>query len=156
MEFQSDHNTDAFSKTLPRNYNNPSMSPPQPVAMLAPPGKQIGKLEYFDLDHSNAPPICKTAISSTSTSSLSAAINSIGLPMVPPTIRNQNRSIGHGSSATTSAHLRPQPDGSSVGIPAGSDTGIVYKSVDFVKTEAFMRTRQDAEKNRSLKNRTKD
>lgn len=92
---------------------------PQPQQ---PPSKPIGHLEYFDLDHSNAPPICNTNSSkanSTSTSNLAIA----------------NRT----NPTTFPKAVHPDP------------SGIVYKSVDFVKTEAIKRTRQDTEKNRNEK-----
>lgn len=84
--------------------------------------KPIGHLEYFDLDHSNAPIICNTnssKVNSTSTSNLS---------------------IAHRNNPTTYAKaVHPEP------------SGIVYKSVDFVKTDAIKRTRQDTEKIRNEK-----
>lgn len=155
-EFQSDHNADAFSKTLPRNYNNTPMT----VASSVPPTKQIGKLEYFDLDHSNAPSICKNATGSVSTTNLPSASNS-GTATASSTNRfQQQRNSGFVLPPTSVGGVgsmsRPQMDGAVTTSGPTVDTGIVYKSVDFIKTEAFMRTRQDAEKNRNLKNRTKD
>lgn len=145
-EFQPDPNADAFAKTLPRNFNNSAMVSTPSNSSGA---KQIGKLEYFDLDHSNAPPICKNSNSSISTVNLSAALN-IGLPNVSQTPRfHHQRGSSFGSSAS-SIGSRSQFDAALGPVP-GTDSGIVYKSVDFLKTEAFMRTRQDAEKNRNLK-----
>ncbi len=112
--------SEAISKTLPRNYNNSSASSLTLTKQMIPQQQQptqakpAGHLDYFDLDHSNAPPICNS--NSTSTSNLS---------------------IAHRSNPTYAAKA-VQPDPS----------GIVYKSVDFVKTEAIKRTRQDTEKNR--------
>lgn len=119
--------SEALSKTLPRNYNNSSSSllsttkpmiPQQQQPSLA---KPIGHLEYFDLDHSNAPPICNTNTSKVNSSSTSNLSN---------TQRN---------NPTYAKAIHPDP------------SGIVYKSVDFVKTEAIKRTRQDTEKNRNEK-----
>lgn len=157
VEFQSDANADTFAKTLPRNFNNPGTAS---TSSIAPNNKQVGKLEYFDLDHSNAPAICKNANnSSASTTNLSAALN-VGLPNVNQASRfHHQRGTGFGSPASSlggsSSLLRSQTD-AVMGTVPGIDSGIVYKSVDFIKTEAFMRTRQDAEKNRNLKNRAKD
>lgn len=156
MEFQPDLNADAFAKTLPRNFNNPGIAS---ISASASNIKQLGKLEYFDLDHSNAPSICKNANSSASTTNLSAALN-VGLPNVSQSSRFQHhRGSGFGSAASSyggpSSLTRSQAD-AIMGANPGVNTGIVYKSVDFIKTEAFMRTRQDAEKNRNLKNRAKD
>lgn len=124
------NHSETLSKTLPRNYNNSSASssssltlpkqtiPQQQQQSLA---KPVGHLEYFDLDHSNAPPICNTnssKVNSTSTSNLS---------------------IAHRNNPTYAKAVQPDP------------SGIVYKSVDFVKTEAIKRTRQDTEKNRNEK-----
>lgn len=92
----------------------PQQQQPQPLA------KPIGHLEYFDLDHSNAPPICNThssKVNSTSASVLSTAHRSKPAPFA----------------------VQPEP------------SGIVYKSVDFVKTDAIKRTRQDTEKIRNEK-----
>lgn len=119
--------SEALSKTLPRNYNNSSSSLTLTKQMIPQPQQQsqakpVGHLEYFDLDHSNAPPICNTnsaKANSTSTSNL-AMINRSN-PTFPKAVQ--------------------QPDPS----------GIVYKCVDFVKTEAIKRTRQDTEKNRNEK-----
>lgn len=83
--------------------------------------KPIGHLEYFDLDHSNAPPICNTNTSKVNSSSTT------------------NLSTTHRNNPTYAKAIHPDP------------SGIVYKSVDFVKTEAIKRTRQDTEKNRNEK-----
>lgn len=169
-EFHTDLNADKFSKTLPRNYNNSSTSSSSTAvaasvlsASLAPVsltsnagGRQIGQLDYFDLDHSNPPPICKNANTSVSTSDLSSNSGALSL-------QASYRHSGFGSAASTSSnntavagkkatHIDP------IGVtppnlPAGS--GIVYKSVDFIKTKAFELTRQDAENNRA-KNRLKE
>lgn len=120
--------SEALSKTLPRNYNNSSSSSslainksmtPQPQQHSL--AKPIGHLEYFDLDHSNAPPICNT-----NTAKLNSASTT-------------NLSMTHRSNPTYAKAIHPDP------------SGIVYKSVDFVKTEAIKRTRQDTEKNRNEK-----
>lgn len=131
------------------------------VASSVPPVKQIGKLEYFDLDHSNAPSICKNATSSVSTTNLPSASNSGTVTATSANRFQQQRNSGILLPPTSVAGAagslsRPQMDGVVTASGPTVDTGIVYKSVDFIKTEAFMRTRQDAEKNRNLKNRTKD
>ncbi|KAJ6643413.1 Protein daughter of sevenless [Pseudolycoriella hygida] len=119
--------SEALSKTLPRNYNNSSASStltltrPMASQQQPPAAKPVGHLEYFDLDHSNAPPICNinnSKLNSTSSSNLS---------------------IPHRTNPPFAK--APQPDSS----------GIVYKSVDFVKTQAIALTRQDTEKNRNEK-----
>lgn len=129
-------------------------------------GRQIGKLEYFDLDHSNAPPICKNVNTSVSTSDLSSYLPNSCATSIPthPNLHSHRHS-GFGSIASTSVNhtsatggtLKKVTHNDAVGMApttvAGS--GIVYKSVDFIKTEAFMRTRQDAELNRA-KNRLKE
>lgn len=101
------------SKTLPRNYNNSKTI-----------SKPTGHLEYFDLDHSNPPPICKN-VTSASTSNLS----------------NLNRNQRHhsGGHTTDSVHLF-QKLKENAKIVSNSSSGVVYKSVDFVKTEAIKRT----------------
>lgn len=168
MEFHTDLNVDKFSKTLPRNYNNSSSSTASAVSALAislapmsiasnAGGRQVGKLDYFDLDHSNPPPICKNANTSVSTSDLSSFGPSSILSIA------SNRHSGFGAAASTSTNstatgtLKKTPHIDPVsGAPSGAaSSGIVYKSVDFIKTEAFMRTRQDAELNRA-KNRLKE
>lgn len=166
MEFHTDLNADKFSKTLPRNYNNSSSSTaaaasvlsvtqaPITIASLAS-GRQIGKLDYFDLDPSNAPPICKNTNPSISTSDLSsipthqkvAAIRHSGFVSAPSTSDN--------STATGTLKRATLNDPVSAAPSTAAASGIVYKKVDFIKTDAFMRTRQDAELNRA-KNRLKE
>lgn len=141
-EFKTDLNVDQFSKTLPRNYNNSASLINNSLASLTlspqpnPNTRQTAKLEYFDLDHSNPPPICKNSSTSASTSNLSAA------PVVG------NRLSGFNSMASMNSTLAIKQNEVNI-AGATSASGIVYKSVDFVKTEAFMRTRQDAEMNRA-------
>lgn len=166
IEFHTDLNADKFSKTLPRNYNNSSSSTaavasvlsvslaPISIAPIAS-GRQIGKLDYFDLDHSNPPPICKNVNTSISTSDLSSipthqtatAIRHSGFVSTPTTFSN--------STVTGTLKKTTHNDPVSAATTTAAASGIVYKSVDFIKTEAFMRTRQDAELNRA-KNRLKE
>lgn len=147
-ELEKSFCSEKYSQTLPKNYNNSlSLSAQNFSAQNFPTttncSKQIHKLEYFDLDHSNPPPICKNTNTSASTSNLASHIDQSSV---------QNITKRHTISKT-------QPDviaGSSTNANAVvASTGIVYKSVDFIKTQAFMRTRQDAELNRA-KNRLKD
>lgn len=122
-------------------------------------GRQIGKLDYFDLDHSNPPPICKNANTSASTSDLSSFVSHSGATAMP----TSNRHSGFGPTASTYSNntatgtlkKTSHADGVGVAPSTAAGSGIVYKSVDFIKTEAFMRTRQDAELNRA-KNRLKE
>lgn len=89
-----------------------------------------------------------------STSNLAAA-HTVGIPIVNnhPTARvaHPHRTSGYGFPISSSLARVTHGEGA-VG---GTDTGIVYKSVDFIKTEAFMRTRQEAEKDRDMKKQTK-
>lgn len=159
IEFRADLNADQFSKTLPRNYNN-SASPLMNHISLAPlsispqsiaSNRQVGKLEYFDLDHSNPPPICKNSSTSASTSNLSSHLSVAG-----PSLSMHHLNSRHSGFTPASALTGASPKlTDSVGATPGSASGIVYKSVDFIKTEAFKRTRQDAEMSR-LKNRSKE
>lgn len=129
-------------------------------------GRQAGVLEYFDLDHSNPPPICNNSASiSASTSNLNSQSGGASPWQTNLSHRLSSVSI---SSASVSGNANTSNDaiigttnplgtslasGSVVNPPTAS--GIVYKSVDFIKTEAFMRTRQDAELARA-KNRSKE
>lgn len=122
------NHSDLHSRTLPRNYNNTSIS-----QQMAPLVKPAGHLEYFDLDHSNPPPICQNA----SASSMNH-LNS--------TTAHHQHSHHGGRGVPT----RSVTDLSNIfQKPIGESSGIVYKSVDFVKTEAIKRTRQDTELNRA-------
>lgn len=180
-EFQGGYN-EQVSKTLPRNYNNSATavtSPvpvPVPAPVLPPPtpssgvtGRQAGVLEYFDLDHSNPPPICNNSNTSASTSNLNAPTT---LSSWPNSLSNRLSAVSISSSsvfgyqnATNDANIgavanplsiiSPGVGGGGSSSNATTASGIVYKSVDFVKTEAFMRTRQDAEMARA-KNRSKE
>lgn len=82
-------------------------------------------MEYFDLDHSNPPPICKN-VTSASTSNLS----------------NLHRNQRHhsGGHHTDSTHLFQKVNKENAKTVPNSSSGVVYKSVDFVKTEAIKRT----------------
>ena len=63
------------SQTLPRNHNNSSrisVAPPPPPSLVA--TKPIGQLDYFDLDHSNPPPICNNSVSTSTTAMTSPLI----------------------------------------------------------------------------------
>lgn len=84
--------------------------------MMAAASRSDDKLQYLDLDHSVAP----------SGSSHNLAVSKVAQQLEAPSIV---------SSAVSAAGRQP----------SGSGKGIVYKTVDFVKTEAFKRTRQDAE-----------
>lgn len=111
------------------------------------PSRSDDKLQYLDLDHTNGPlpsarpePIRNT--SSTSAQNIHAAV--VGLPAMHHTTQTMiKHSISEHNTAASSG------GGSGSGTAEGSGRGIVYKTVDFVKTEAFNRTRQDAEMNRA-------
>lgn len=119
-------------------------------------------MDYFDLDHSNPPPICKNANTSASTSNLS---NPFGVNQTNNNFSQSNRFSGYGGpsslSSSTATLTGSTNNSGTIGkatgeaIAGATNSGIVYKSVDFIKTEAFMRTRQDAELNRA-KNRVKE
>ncbi|XP_037048590.1 protein daughter of sevenless [Bradysia coprophila] len=122
------NHSESLSKTLPRNYNNSSASSSLTLTkqMIPQPQQQsqakpVGHLEYFDLDHSNPPSICTTNSSKANSTSTS------------------NLSLANRSNPTFAKAVQPDP------------SGVVYKCVDFVKTEAIKRTRQDTEKNRNEK-----
>lgn len=160
-EFQGTYNNEPISKTLPRNYNNSaSCSMSVPPAQAGATGRQV-VLEYFDLDHSNPPPICNNANTSASTSNLNAQTSGMAWP--PNNLSHRLSAVSISSASVfgnqNATNDAPNPmsmmsaTGSVVNAPAAS--GIVYKSVDFIKTEAFMRTRQDAELARA-KNRSKE
>lgn len=137
-----------------------------PLSQASATGRQAGVLEYFDLDHSNPPPICNNSSISASTSNLNTQCGgavspwqsnlshrlsnvSISSSSVSGTANTPNDAI----SGTTNSLGTNFASGNAVNTPTAS--GIVYKSVDFIKTEAFMRTRQDAELARA-KNRSKE
>lgn len=155
FEFQTDHDVDVFSKTLPRNY------PTNALSLVAPPiAKPSGNLEYFDLDRSNPPSICKNSHSSSVSTSNLASLHTVGLPNVNHLLlrAQPHRPSGLGMSSTmiASALTPPQSD---IGMNTASD--VVYKQVDFVKTEAIKLTRENAEKSRekaekSRENQSKD
>lgn len=185
-EFQSGYNTEQVSKTLPRNYNNSTSALTSPVPasvplVALPPttqpaqgatgGRQAGVLEYFDLDHSNPPPICNNSNTSTSTSNLNAPAtgspwsNNLSHRLSAVSIssssvfgfQNAANDASIGSGANPASITSPGSIGGVGTVVSNPPTasGIVYKSVDFIKTEAFMRTRQDAEMARA-KNRSKE
>lgn len=180
-EFQGVYNNEPISKTLPRNYNNsaslsltsttPSVAPAT-VATAATPqtpaqgaaGRQAGVLEYFDLDHSNPPPICNNANTSASTSNLNAQAS--GVTWQPNHLSHRLSAVSISSSSVfgnqnvtgdpvIGANPLSLTSANSGVVNPPTASGIVYKSVDFIKTEAFMRTRQDAELARA-KNRSKE
>lgn len=192
-EFQGVYNNEHISKTLPRNYNNSASlitnsttpptppPPPTPAAVAAAAAastavtaatvgtaqsaaaRQAGVLEYFDLDHSNPPPICNNSNTSASTSNLSAQSSTSAWQ---PNLSHRLSAVSISSSSVFGAQntandqsigINPLSSTSISGVVTNPATasGIVYKSVDFVKTEAFMRTRQDAEMARA-KNRSKE
>lgn len=105
------------------------------------------KLQYLDLDHTNGQPPGRPEsisrnIGSASAHNIHAAAHVVGLP--PPSLATTTASIKHSMSENTS--IGPA---AGAGASSNSGRGIVYKTVDFVKTEAFNRTRQDAEMNRA-------
>lgn len=169
-EFKTDLNADLFSKTLPRNYNNSASTNQMSLAPLSIssqmnavniPNRQIGKLEYFDLDHSNPPPICRNSNTSASTSNLSSNLSIAGpssslstSSASAITLHQLTNRISGFTPASALTGPQPRATDSIISTP-GSASGVVYKSVDFVKTEAFKLTRQDAEKAR-LKNPIKE
>lgn len=176
-EFQGVYNNEPISKTLPRNYNNsaslavsaatPTLATATAATVTTPAqgaaGRQAGVLEYFDLDHSNPPPICNNANTSASTSNLNA--QSSGVAWQPNHLSHRLSAVSISSSvfgnqnATGDAVIGANPlcltSANSGAVIPPTASGIVYKSVDFIKTEAFMRTRQDAELARA-KNRSKE
>ncbi|XP_031639963.1 protein daughter of sevenless [Contarinia nasturtii] len=179
-EFQGAYNNDQVSKTLPRNYNNSSSSSllstatvsatmvtnPAPVSSPQCGGansRQTGVLEYFDLDHSNPPPICNNSNTSASTSNLnsqpigSAWSNNLSNRLSTVSISSSSV-FGNQTNANDVNVGGNTLSITSIGVGVNNpptSSGIVYKSVDFIKTEAFMRTRQDAEMARA-KNRSKE
>lgn len=161
--------SDQFSKTLPRNYNNsvlvlgsaitsPSTQSTQNIG-----GRPAGVLDYFDLDHSNPPPICNNASTSASTSNLSAHVgHSLAGTSTPNNITHRFSTLDISTPSVFGGHtLMNKNDSATNSLNSSTnptDDGqpnIVYKLVDFIKTEAFNRTRQDAELARA-KNRSKD
>lgn len=102
-------------------------------------GRQNSKLEYLDLDHSNPPEICKNGATSASVADL------------PSYLPHSNKNTLTASSRSSGLDAAQSTYGNTSVIASG----IVYKSVDFIKTQAIMRTRQDAELNRA-KNRQKE
>lgn len=128
-------------------------------------GRQAGVLEYFDLDHSNPPPICNNSTISASTSNLNA--QSSGASPWQTNLSHRLSSVSIASSSVSGNTNTPNDAIIGTSMPLGANltsgnvvnpptaSGIVYKSVDFIKTEAFMRTRQDAELARA-KNRSKE
>lgn len=143
MEMQNltEFNAEQASKTLPRSNNSSisALSTSSAASAQNNGSRPFGVLEYFDLDHSNPPPICKNNNTSASTSNLNTQLSSHDQPIKGAhhqrfssfSTLSRNDSIGATSSTNVSL--------------AAAQSGIVYKSVDFIKTEAFMRTRQDAE-----------
>lgn len=160
------YNNEQISKTLPRNYNNSAsltstVSTPAPVTPQGATGqRQAGVLEYFDLDHSNPPPICNNSSTSASTSNLSVQSSTSGWQ---PNLSHRLSAVSISSSTVFGAQNDASTGSSLLGSTATNATipntptvsGVVYKKVDFVKTEAFIRTRQDAEMARA-KNRSKE
>lgn len=174
-EFQGGY-CEQVSKTLPRNYNNSSsLKANQTISGSAKvatstttiaqgaTSRHAGVLEYFDLDHSNPPPICNSTNTSISTSNLHAQTTSVAWQT--KNLSNRLSAVGVSSSVfgAPNASVDPNPGNNPTSIGSistgvnnpATHSGIVYKSVDFIKTEAFMRTRQDAELSRA-KNRSKE
>lgn len=162
-EFMSVHNSDSLSKTLPRNYNNSSMTTAasagamslshlnisHPVA-VASSHKPIGHLEYFDLDHSNPPPICQNSSTAATGTSDVIVHNHKSIRQPPPPLPPNAGGISGSSSSggvikSSDLFQKVAPP-----IVDADQSGIVYKSVDFIKTEAIKRTRQDRAQNHSL------
>lgn len=95
------------------------------------------KLQYLDLDHTNGP--LPVRLESNVVASASAHNIHVATPALP--------GLGQAAAAikhSTSEHTT---------VASSSGRGIVYKTVDFVKTDAFNRTRQDAEINRASKDK---
>lgn len=141
--------------------------------------KPLGQLDYFDLDHSNPPPICintttaasklPTSISSSSSSGsltnlTNIRLSTVGTSITGAILSQTSAPIANSETVnvTSSTHSSTLPIASSsintsdfsnhfnLNTKYGNDSpGIVYKSVDFVKTEAFKRTRLAAELNRA-------
>ena len=119
------------------------------------PSRSDDKLQYLDLDHTNGAP--EPSIRNFgSASAQNILITSHGggtmpMPSIKHSISEHNSNTGPlrwvaGSSSALTAAAAVQPPTAS---RDNSGRGIVYKTVDFVKTEAFNRTRQDAEMNRA-------
>lgn len=103
------------TNALPRNNKNAPMAP---VTSNAPVNqKKIGHLEYLELNDSNQLPIFHNVSSITNRS-----IFNRPLPLPP-----------HSSKPTEDIFHK---------ITSAEPNGIVYRSVDFIKTEAIKRTRQ--------------
>lgn len=97
------------------------------------------KLQYLDLDHTNGP--LPVRLGSNVVGSASVHNIHVATPALPG-LTQTAVAIKH----STSEHTTVAPSSS-------SGRGIVYKTVDFVKTDAFNRTRQDAEINRASKDK---
>lgn len=119
---------------------------------------------------SRPPELIHKHIGSASAHNIHAAAHVVGLPMAPPPLpAAMTSSIAIPPHTATIKHSISEHNtmnavsggggggGGSVGnsssanasSSSSSGRGIVYKTVDFVKTEAFNRTRQDAEMNRA-------
>lgn len=118
-----------------------SMTPRRPMGPFL--THSDDKLQYLDLDHSNP-------------------AHGLAAPSRPESLRSmgsastQNIPSGAASAAQLALFASIKHSESSTmpgAATSSSGRGIVYKTVDFVKTEAFNRTRQDAEMNRNLKDK---
>lgn len=105
------------SSLLSSSLNNPSNA-----IILS---KNEHKLQYFDLDVANAPPVNRQSINVGNLNVSSASISGTG-----GAVNTVNR-IGLTTDSMTRA---PMP------------SSVVYNSVDFVKTEAFKRIREERKK----------
>lgn len=162
--------TTTIASATPSTAAQPAAAAAVATTSSASTARQAGVLEYFDLDHSNPPPICNNSMTSAITSNLNAQASGSAWPVnnlshrlsavsiSSSTIFGNQSATGDLASGINSAAINSTNSGSaSGGIVSNPPTasGIVYKSVDFIKTEAFMRTRQDAELARA-KNRSKE
>lgn len=108
--------------------------------------KNEDKLQYLDLVHTTNSPQKDTTVggggagATTNLNHLSSV--SFNTKSMPRRQHSRNGSATVDLLTTTSA----------TSLRRNEDSGIVYKTVDFLKTEAFMRIRQDAEKNRTQTN----
>lgn len=124
------------------------LRPGQRQSLQMTPSRSDDKLQYLDLDHTGAPlpprPESIRSVTSTSAQNIHAVMHVVGLPMPPPPVPQ----IKHSASEHVTLGTAAGPGSSSGHTTSAQNT--VYKTVDFVKTEAFNRTRQDAEMNRAV------
>jgi len=100
------------------------------------PSKSDDKLQYCDLDHTTNSPQKLTTLNKQN-------IVTSGTGLINNNIINNNNN----NNVTLNNVIANNGNNNSTLRPV-NDRGVVYKTVDFLKTEAFNRTRQDAEENR--------